>query len=278
MILDLAFASEAGGSSFEKATLPLIQLLGDRLAAWVDHHDSDHHARFAGDPRFVLFTKAEHGACPEMISPQLVTRLGAVQTIVCHNDFDGLASAAKWIRGGTEPYPGCDADARAIDTRVGTAGPHGQRFDRALRGKSRDQDLLVTIVRHLAEGLTDPSLWEKVDEAARELLPLEQEARVLAEKFAVVGEIAWVDATKRDGPYDKTLLLLLGQARAPISLVIDQESVTLAAPFDSGRNFLTLLNLSGGMPTVVSIPRSKLAFALDKLSLGPGEIAAIAPA
>ena len=53
-VLDIAFASEAGGKSFETVTLPLIQDLGPRLAAWVDHHDSAHHARFAGDPRFVL--------------------------------------------------------------------------------------------------------------------------------------------------------------------------------------------------------------------------------
>ncbi|HEY4119769.1 MAG TPA: hypothetical protein VGM56_18000, partial [Byssovorax sp.] len=39
-VLDIAFASEAGGHSFEKTTLPFIDGLGARLAAWVDHHDS----------------------------------------------------------------------------------------------------------------------------------------------------------------------------------------------------------------------------------------------
>src|SRR5215470_15145001 len=90
-VLDIAFASEAGGHSFEKTTLPFIEGLGPRLAAWVDHHDSAEHRRFAGDPRFVLATKAEHGACPEMITPEVVARAGHVDTIVCHVDFDGLA-------------------------------------------------------------------------------------------------------------------------------------------------------------------------------------------
>ena len=65
VVLDIAFASEAGGHSFESTTLPFIQALGPRLAAWVDHHDSQAHQRFAMDPRFLLSTKAEHGACPE---------------------------------------------------------------------------------------------------------------------------------------------------------------------------------------------------------------------
>ena len=77
-VLDIAFAGTAGGSGgFEKITLPFIQGLGPRLAAWVDHHDHDRHPDFAEDPRFVLATKAEHGACPEMIDPELVARIGA---------------------------------------------------------------------------------------------------------------------------------------------------------------------------------------------------------
>ena len=90
-VVDIAFASEAGGTSFETTTLPFIDGLGKRLVAWVDHHDSTHHARYAGDPRFLLTTKAEHGACPELVTPEVVARAGQVDTIVCHVDFDGLA-------------------------------------------------------------------------------------------------------------------------------------------------------------------------------------------
>jgi hypothetical protein len=268
VVLDIAFASEAGGQSFEKVTLPLITGLGARLVAWVDHHDSAHHARFADDSRFLLSTKAEHGACPEMITPELVERTGKVDTIVCHGDFDGLASAAKWMRGGHEPYPGCDADARAIDTRLGIPSAIATRFDRAIRARGRDHALLGLIVRHLASGLADGSLWQPIDEAGALIAPLEERARRIAQSYErVAPEVVLVDATGREGPYDRTLLLLLGQERARTAVVIDGDSVTFAARFDSGINFLSLFGISGGMPTVLSLQRSMLAGALEKLGL-----------
>ncbi len=266
VVLDVAFASEAGGGGFEKVTLPFIEGLGPRLAAWVDHHDSAHHGRFAADERFVLSTKAQHGACPEMITPALVERVGKVDTLACHNDFDGLASAAKWMRGGVEPYDGADDDARAVDTRTGKLGPIGVRFDRALRGRPRDTALYGVIVRHLASGLADASLWAPIDAAAAELAPIEDETRRIAGRFRRVADgVVFVDASRRDGPYDKTMLLLLGQERATVAVVADADSVTVAAPFDSGRNFLQLLSLSGGMPTRVSVQRARLAEVLTLL-------------
>jgi hypothetical protein len=106
VVLDIAFAASSGSSvSFEQVTRPFIEELGGRLAAWVDHHDHERHAEFAGDPRFTLATKAEHGACPEMVTVELVRQTGPIDTIVAHHDLDGLYSAAKWIRGGVEPYP-----------------------------------------------------------------------------------------------------------------------------------------------------------------------------
>ncbi|KYF90396.1 hypothetical protein BE17_29430 [Sorangium cellulosum] len=266
-VLDIAFASEAGGKSFETVTLPLIQELGPRLAAWVDHHDSAHHARFAGDPRFVLSTKAEHGACPEMVTPEVVGRAGRVDTLVCHVDFDGLASGAKWMRGGVEPYPGCDEDARAIDTRIGVPSPVATRMDRALRARPRDQALFGLIVRHLASGLADPSLWTPIDQAGAELATMEAETRRIALRYERVEPgLVLVDASQRGGPYDKTLLLLIGQERAPISVVVDNDSITFAARFDSGVNFLETFKISGGMPTRISLQRAKLKDAL--LALG----------
>ncbi|AKT37984.1 hypothetical protein [Chondromyces crocatus] len=271
-VLDIAFASEAGGKGFEAVTLPFIKGLGPRLVAWVDHHDSAHHARYAGDPRFTLTTKAQHPACPELVTPEVVARAGRVDTLVLHNDFDGLASGAKWIRAGIEPYEGCDADARAIDTRTGTPGPIATRIDRALRARPRDYGLFGIVVRHLAAGLADPSLWSIIDAAGAELAPLEAEARRIAQRYRRIEPgILFVDATKRGGSYDKTLLLLMGQERARISAVADGESVTFAARFDSGINFLEKFGISGGMPTVVSIQRSKLTQALTSLGADPEE-------
>jgi hypothetical protein len=272
VVLDVAFASEASGGGFDKITRPFIEALGSRLAAWIDHHDSTEHARYAGDPRFVLATKAEHGACPEMVTPDLVAKVGPVDTIVCHTDFDGLVSAAKWIRGGVEPYPGADDDAWAIDTRLRRAGPLGERFDRALRARPHDHGLFGLVVRHLASGLSDPSLWEAVDAAAAELLPIEAETRKLAERYLRVSPgVAVVDITPSGDAavprVDKTQLLLLGQEREPVSIVIDRDTVTVAARFDSGLDFLKLLGLSGGMPTRVSVPRARLGDLLRALGV-----------
>lgn len=281
VVLDVAFASEASGGGFEKITRPFIEQLGPRLAAWVDHHDHLLHEKYRQDPRFVLATKAQHGACPEMITPELVARVGEVDTIVCHTDFDGLCSAAKWMRGGREPYPGADDDARAIDTRIGTPSPTAVRFDRALRARPRDFALFGLIVRHLAGGLEDPSLWQGIDEAARELDAAERCTREIAGGYAILdtprGRVAFVDASARKGRYDKTLLLLMGQERARIAVVVDGDNVSLAAAFDSGENFLSLLGLSGGMPTLVSVGRARLAEALRLLGVSEADLQRVIP-
>jgi hypothetical protein len=279
VVVDVAFASEASGGGFQKITLPFIQGLGNRLAAWVDHHDHAKHVDYARDPRFVLATKAQHGACPEMITEEIVQRAGRIDSIVCHTDFDGLASAAKWIRGGAEPYPGCDADARAIDTRMGVPGPFAVRMDRAIRARYRDRGLLGLIVRHLATGLEDKSLWSPIDEAAQELERIETKTRQVAERYriveakpgGVVRNIAFADATDMHGQYDKTMLLLMGQERAHAAVLVDRDTLSLAAPFDSGINFLNVMGLSGGMPTLVSVPKTQLAVALARLGIGDND-------
>jgi hypothetical protein len=224
----------------------------------------------------LLTTKAEHGACPEMVTPALVERAGQVDTIVCHTDFDGLASAAKWIRGGLEPYAGADDDAWAIDTRLKRPGPIGERFDRALRARPSDHGLFGLVVRHMSTGLADASLWSIIVAAAAELVPIEAETRRVAERYVRVSPgVAVVDVTsgapeRATSPrIDKTQLLLLGQEREPVSVVIDRDTVTVAARFDSGKNFLTLLGLSGGMPTRVSVPKSRLREVLLALGVAP---------
>jgi hypothetical protein len=220
-----------------------------------------------------------------MVTPALVEQVGAVDTIVCHTDFDGLCSAAKWMRGGTEPYPGADDDARAIDTRLGTPSPTAKRFDRAIRARPRDAALHGIIVRHLANGLSDDALWHEIDSAGRELEALEKSTLELARdyrrfdlpkpKVAAATSVAFLDVTGRGIRYDKTMLLLDGQQRAKIALVVDGDNLTMAAPFDSGISFLALMGLSGGMPTLVSVPSSRLAEALEKLGLSRSEIDAL---
>lgn len=294
VVVDVAFASEASGGGFEKITKPFIDGLGSRLAAWVDHHDHALHAQYKPDPRFVLATKAEHGACPEMVTPELCARVGKVDTIVCHTDFDGLCSAAKWLREGIEPYTGADDDARAIDTRLGVPSLTARRFDRAIRARGRDPALLGLVVRHLASGLADDSLWRDIDAAGAELDAVEKSTLELSRNYRKIAiskptfqactSIAFLDATTpastsgetiRRMRYDKTMLLLLGQERASIAVLVDGENLTFAAPFDSGLNFLEVLGLSGGMPTLVSVQKDRLDEALARLGVPRSEIDAL---
>jgi hypothetical protein len=263
-VLDIAFASEGGGSSFEKTTLPFITGLGARLAAWVDHHDHERHADYRGDARFVLCTKAEHGACPEMITPEIVRDAGPVDTVAVHLDLDGLYSGAKWVLGGVEPYDGADADARAVDTRRGTPGPIASRIDRALRARFRDETLKHRVVQYLVARTKAPVLWEEIELAAREIDPLLDESRRLADRFELREGVAYVEAKGK--PFDKTELLLLGQERAPVAVVRDAGSLTIAADFESGFDFVRLFQLGGGMPTRVTVPEARYAEVMSKLA------------
>lgn len=264
-MLDIAFAAEGGGSSFDKVTLPFIKGLGSRLAAWVDHHDHERHVDFRDDPRFVLCTKAEHGACPEMITPEIVAAAGPVDTVAVHLDLDGLYSGAKWVLGGVEPYPGADDDARAIDTRRGKPGPIAARIDQALRAKFRDENLKHRVIQFLVSRTKVPQHWEEIEIAAALLDPMLQEARRIAGRFEVRDGIAYVEANAQ-APYDKTELLLLGQDKAPVSVVRDSGSLAIAADFESGFDFVTMLGLGGGMPTRVSVPEARLAEVMEKLA------------
>ncbi len=264
-VLDIAFAAEGGGSSFQGITLPFITGLGSRLAAWVDHHDHERHVDYADDPRFVLATKAEHGACPEMITPQIVERAGPVDTVAMHLDLDGLYSGAKWLLRGEEPYPGADLDARKVDTRQGEPGPIATRIDRALRAQFRDETLKHRVIQYLVARTRAPDHWNDIDSAARLIDPLLDNARRIAEGFRVDGQVAYVHAAGR-GPYDKTELLLIGQRNAPISVVHDAGALSIAADFESGFDFVALLGLGGGMPTRVSVPESRKDEVLQKLA------------
>jgi hypothetical protein len=265
-VLDIAFAATVGTSvSFELVTKPFLDGLGDRLAAWIDHHDHVRHVDFARDPRFVLATKAEHGACPEMVTPDLVRQTGPIDSIVAHVDLDGLYAAAKWILGGVEPYPGADDDARAVDTRKGTPGPIAARIDRALRARFRNDQLKRAVVQYLVAGMAPGAHEDVIAEAAAEFEHRDARTAELARRFAIRGRVAVVDTAGAAGEIDKTDLLLAGQARAPVAIVRDSGMLTIAAAFDSGWDFVQLFELGGGMPTRVTIPDPGTSKQLDEL-------------
>ncbi len=268
VVLDIAFAAAGAGVSFETVTKPFIDDLGARLSAWVDHHDHERHADYADDDRFVLCTKAEHGACPEMVTPDVIRAAGPVDTIVSHLDLDGLYSAVKWVLGGVEPYPGADDDARRIDTRIGEAGPIATRIDHALRARFRDHELKRAVVLWLIGGMKSEGHDETIEDAAREFSTRMVGTERLAKGFVVRGHVAYVDTGPRPPAYDKTELLLRGQHLAEVSVVRDSGMVTIAAGFDSGWDFVKLLGLGGGMPTRVTVPESRLEDALAAIKRG----------
>lgn len=270
VVLDIAFAATVGTSiSFESVTQPFLTGLGDRLAAWVDHHDHERHAEFARDPRFVLATKAQHGACPEMITPELVRQVGPIDAILAHVDLDGLYAAAKWILGGAEPYRGADDDARAVDTRIGTPSAPAVRIDRALRAKFRDDQLKRAVVQFLVGGSRPGVHDDVIAEAAAEFERRDAFTRELAQRYTIRGRVAIVDAAGAAGPFDKTDLLLAGQQQAPVSIVRDSGMLTIAAPFESGWDFVALFELGGGMPTRVTIPEQRLDTVIAKINDAP---------
>lgn len=262
VVIDIAFASEGLGKGFDKTTGKFIAQLGDRLARWVDHHDHPRHSDFSGDERFVLATKQEHGACPEMITSELVASTGPIDTILTHFDLDGLYGAAKWILGGREPYEGADDDARAVDTRVGEPSDVAARIDQALRAHFRDAALKQQIVNYLVDGLKSGIEEESIAAAAADFERMEQEARRLAASYDVEAGIAILRIGADARPFDKTELLLLGQRLAKVAVVVEGANASIAAPFDSGLDFVGLLELGGGMPTRVSIPEKRLEAAI----------------
>jgi hypothetical protein len=273
VVLDIAFAATVGSSvSFEAITQPFLAGLGDRLACWVDHHDHERHAEFARDPRFVLATKAEHGACPEMVTEELVRQVGPIDSILAHVDLDGLYAAAKWILGGKEPYAGADDDARAVDTRIGTPTPAAARIDRALRAKFRDDQLKRAVVQYLVGGMKPGAHDDVIADGAAEFERRDAATRELAKRFTIRGRVAVVDTHGAGGPFDKTDLLLAGQERAQVAIVRDSGMLTIAAPFESGWDFVALFELGGGMPTRVTIPEQRLDTVIQKINDAPAPI------
>jgi hypothetical protein len=71
---------------------------------------------------------------------------------------------------------------------------------------------------------------------------------------------------KSSAPYDKTELLLLGQKVAAVAVVRDAGSLSIAADFESGLDFVKLFDLGGGMPTRVSLPDARRDEVLAKLA------------
>ena len=113
----------------------------------------------------------------------------------------------------SEPYAGADDDARAVDTRVGTPGPIATRIDRALRAKFRDDQLKRAVVQFLVGGMKPGVHDDVIARRRRRVRAARRRARSeLAKRFTIRGRVAVVDTAGAAGQFDKTDLLLAGQA------------------------------------------------------------------
>jgi len=234
-VVDVAFA---GGDNYEKSTVPFLEALGDRLAIWVDHHEHPvGWSRFRDDPRFVLVPNRIAHACPELVTPEVVSRAGPVDVVVAHADFDGLLSAVKFLRGGAPPWPEADEDARAADSpgRGHAYTPRARRISDALehasaelRSAQRDS-LRQQLVEALVKGEVPPALQKRIDDLARAheeaLAPVDALAAQAREEARGVLVARVAKALPR--PVKKALLSRL-EERAPIGVVVEGRAVTAA--------------------------------------------------
>ncbi|MCX5748329.1 MAG: hypothetical protein NT062_38240, partial [Proteobacteria bacterium] len=148
-------------------------------------------------------------------------------------------------------------------------GPIATRIDRALRAKFRDDTLKRSIVAYLVGGMPRGVHDDRIEEAAAEFLRRDVVTQELARQFTIRGRVAVVDTVGKTNLFDKTDLLLIGQTQAPVSIVRDSGTLTIAAAFDSGWNFVELFALGGGMPTRISIPETNLDNVIQRINDAP---------
>jgi hypothetical protein len=279
VVLDLAFCADTHRAIYASTTLPFIEALGNRLILWVDHHEHERHIDFANDPRFLLSSRCEHLATPEMITPELVNRAGTIDTIVTHVDLDGIYAAAKFILGGLEPYPGADADARAADSRQGEMGPLAKIIDHAIKARGTpnredttiDDTLQQIILCYLVSRLKDTEAEAEINKRAAAYEAVQKRTEQWTKRYGVEDGVALVDIREETERLDLTQLLLAGQKLAPVAIVRNRNlrtgepQVTIAAASDSGYNFVKMFGLGGGMSTRVTLPDERFFEALSTL-------------
>ncbi len=249
-LVDVAFANK---DNFELHTLPFIERAGDRLVAWIDHHEHPAWVAYERDPRFVLAPRQRARACPELISPELVARLGPFEHLLAHADFDGLMSAVKLLGGGQAPYPEADEDARAVDSpgRGFRLSPRGERLARAL-----DQALVAQPASRLAlhtrlaeallAGAEPPALARELDGLAAAWAAEEPRLAALADQATRPHpELLLLECGQIHAAHRKHVMCLM-EARARVAVVRDDRGWITAGTFhDEGDRAVDLGALRG---------------------------------
>ena len=256
--LDVAFAASG---QWKSKTQKLIDALGDRLALWIDHHEhKEGWAAYLADPRFVLVPNRVAHACPELVTPERVAGAGPIDAILAHADFDGAVAAAKWLKGGVEPWPGADEDARAVDSpgRGHTLSERGARIAWALDEasasykQSRELELLTRLTRALAAGDLDPALDDELDTLAKGARVAEVATRALAQqKGALVAPgLFLVRVDEKPDNRTRRNLLVYAEEQAPIGALLEPDPQgghwLIAATFDEGLDLADVEGMEGG--------------------------------
>lgn len=256
-VVDVAFASAA---HFDGVTQPFIQSLGDRLLLWCDHHEHPlGWAYYQKDPRFLLVPNRLAHACPELITPDLVTRIGMPETLVVHADFDGILTAVKLLRRGEPPYPEADEDARAVDSpgRGHVLSKRGLRLSQAIdealstfSGKAR-REFFHELVVALVEENFSPSLEGLIGRSAA----CSRKAQAMAASIARASgslelpELYVIRVVGRRQGRERKTLLRIAESNARIGVVIETEdnhSWLTAATFDESIDLSDIDELVGG--------------------------------
>ena len=259
VVLDIGFCADQGERNYESITEPFIKALGGRLKLWIDHHSHERHVDFRDDPRFVLKPRKIHPACPEMVTPERVASAGAIDTVVCHSDFDGIASAAKFLLGGHEPYPGCDADARAIDSRVGESSPRGARLAAALAIR-HDEGMLRMVLNSLLKPEESAVVTSAIDVAAEKYRLRVERTREAVGQGERVGAAWVVDGRRSKRKLDRTQALLLAQERAVYGLFLGEDGrLSLATDMMTPIDLTEVFGTRGGMQNRITLPLQRLA-------------------
>lgn len=256
--LDVAFAASG---QWRSKTKKLIDALGDRLVLWIDHHEhKEGWAEFLHDARFVLVPNKVAHACPELVTPERVTAAGAVDALLAHADFDGAVAAAKWLKGGVEPWPGADEDARAVDSpgRGHRLSERGARIAFALDEASaaykqaRELELLTRVTLAMASGELEPALDDELDTLARAARAAETQARALAARCGsrVAPGLFLVRLGEKPDNRTRRNLLVFAEEQAAIGALLEPDPQgghwLIAATFDERLDLADVEGMEGG--------------------------------
>jgi hypothetical protein len=262
VVVDVAFAA---AGQWKSKTRPFLDALGPRLLAFVDHHEHrEAWPCYRDDPRFVLVHNRLAHACPELVTPALVERIGGldvVDDVVAHHDFDGLLSAVKLLRGGRAPWDEADEDARAVDSpgRGHRLSALGERVSLAMEESTvtRSREAALAFQTRLARALVDdarlePALDDEVRTLASTAAHAVDEARRIVERSGRL-EAPGVFVVRVDTRQDNRLrrhLLLLAEERAAVGALWEPDpqggAWLTAATFDERLDLEQVEGFEGG--------------------------------